>query len=262
MQASRFSSGPTAVDDLLRRAAESGDEREAARLRHEAVVRSMPLARSVARRYQHRGEASEDLEQVAYLGLVKAVSRYEVGKGATFDAYAVPCIVGEVRRWFRDRGWDVRPPRALQELRSAVLLAVEDLTHELGRAPRRHEVAERLQVSPAQLGQALVAMQAYSAVSLDAPTGEQDGPELYERLAQDDSGVAELLDHHSVEPLLARLPARDRHILSLRFYRDWTQEQIAQDLGVTQMQVSRLLTRVLRQLRMELQDGAGRAAAS
>lgn len=253
--------GTATVDELLSRVAGAADEQAAAALRHEAVVRSMPLARSVARRYHHRGEASEDLEQVAYLGLVKAVARYEVGRGATFEAYAVPCIVGEVRRWFRDRGWDVRPPRALQELRSAVLLAVEDLTHELGHAPGRGEVAERLGVSQAQLGEALVAMQAYSAVSLDAPTGEHDGPQLADRLADTDSSVAAFLDHESVRPLLAQLTERDRHILSLRFYRDWTQEQIARDLGVTQMQVSRLLTRVLGQLRGQLQD-ADRAEAS
>lgn len=245
------------ADTLLEEAARTTDPELVAQLRREAVVATMPLARSIASRYLHRGESAEDLLQVAYLALVKAADRYEVGRAPCFDAYASPCIAGELRRWFRDRGWDVRPPRALQELRAAVVGAAEHLTQERGSSPTPDEVAAHLGLPAARIREAYVAMQSYSAVSLDAPTGGDDsGPGLADRLEAHDGDPEAVVDRESLEPLLARLPERDCHILSLRFYRGWTQEQIAQDVGVTQMQVSRVLKRVLATLRDQLETSS------
>ena len=252
--AERTSTGVEAstADVLLARAAGTADPDEAAALRGEAVLVSMPLARAVARRYLNRGESAEDLIQVAYLALVKAARRYEVGRAPCFDAYATPCVEGELRRWFRDRGWDVRPPRALQELRAEVLTAVEHLTQTRGRTPTLDDVAEHLGLTVSRVREVYLAMQGYSAVSLDAPSSVDGAAELTERLGLVDDSTEDVVQRMSLAPLLARLPERDRHIISLRFYRGWTQEQIAQDVGVTQMQVSRVLKRILDDLRQQL----------
>lgn len=245
----------SAVDELLRRAAAADDPEEAERLREQATTAAMPLARSIAVRYRNRGEPLEDLVQVAYLGLVKAVARFDADRGSDFMAFATPSITGEVRRWFRDRGWDVRPPRRLQDLRATMLPAIQEMTQELGRTPSSTELAERLSVPVEEVLETMVAVSGYNADSLDAPTDRAEGPSLAETLGADDHDLDDIEYRLSLEPLLARLPARDRHILSLRFYRGWTQSEIAEDIGVTQMQVSRLLTRALGRLREELLEG-------
>jgi RNA polymerase sigma-B factor len=240
------------VDELLHAAARCSCPEEQQRLRSEAVTAAMPLARSIALRYRGRGESMDDLVQVAYLGLVKAVSRFDPERGSDFIAFATPSITGEVRRWFRDRGWDVRPPRRLQDLRATMLPAVQELAQELGRTPRSVEVAEKLGVSTDEVLETMQAVTGYTADSLDAPVDREEGPTLAETLGGNDAELDDIEDRLSLGPLLAQLPPRDRHILSLRFYRGWTQSEIAEDIGVTQMQVSRLLTKALGRLREQL----------
>ena len=228
------------------------------------VREHMPLARSVARRYRDRGESLDDLVQVAYLGLVKAARNYREGEGANFAAYAVPTMTGELRRYFRDRGWDVRPPRRLQEIRARARAAEETLVQELRRQPRSCELAEHLGIDVHELEQARLAAEGYDALSLDAPPpGTSDGDwagadsvaDLY--TAAHESGEEPtdvVVDESAIDPLLAGLDERDQLILALRFYGGQTQQQIAQTIGVTQMQVSRLLSQVLDRLRTAALD--------
>lgn len=236
------------TDELIERAAVAA-EPERHRLLDEVVLLNLPVARSIASRYRDRGEPLEDLVQVASLALVKAARGYEPGKGRGFLPYAVPTITGELRRHFRDRGWDVRPPRRVQELRLAVGNAAQELSQEIGRSPTVSELSERLGVDPEEVIETLAASQGYSATSLDAPVDGEEGVSLGDTLGCEDDDLDRVVDCLAVEPLLASLPPRDRHILSLRFYRGWTQSQIAEDIGVTQMQVSRLLSRALARLR-------------
>lgn len=236
------------TDELVERAA-AAPEPERRRLLDEVVLLNLPVARSIASRYRDRGEPLEDLVQVASLALVKAARGYEPGRGRGFLPYAVPTITGELRRHFRDRGWDVRPPRRVQELRLAVGNAVQELSQEIGRSPTVAELSERLDVDQEDVIETLAASQGYSATSLDAPVDGEEGVSLGDTLGCEDDDLDRVVDCLAVEPLLASLPPRDRHILCLRFYRGWTQSQIAEDIGVTQMQVSRLLSRALARLR-------------
>ncbi|GAB2689775.1 SigB/SigF/SigG family RNA polymerase sigma factor [Thalassiella azotivora] len=242
-------------DRLLREAARCGDPGRARRLREEAVRAAMPVARSIAVRYRDRGESLDDLVQVAYLGLVKAVDGFDAEHPSDFLGYATPSISGEVRRWFRDRGWDVRPPRRVQELRSTVGQVVQELTQTLGRAPTVREIAERAASTPEQVTEALVAASAYSSDSLDAPVGRRDDVSLGDTLPEPDDDLDGVEDRVALAPLLAALPPRDRHVLALRFYRGLTQSEIAEDIGVTQMQVSRIISKSLTVLRRQLLAG-------
>lgn len=217
------------------------------------MVAQLGLARSVARRYRDRGEPIEDLVQVANLALVMAVRRYRPGRGVSFVAFAVPTITGELRRYFRDRGWDIRPPRRIQELRSQVQAAMHDLAQELGRTPSTPELAERLNVDQGTIRETLAATQAYRSLSLDAPSADGSGrATLGDVVGAPDEVLEQVVEREAVRPLLARLGERDRHILALRFYRGCTQQEIADDIGVTQMQVSRLLSQTLRRLRSQV----------
>jgi RNA polymerase sigma-B factor len=209
------------------------------------VLAHLPLARSVAAHYRNRGEPYEDLLQVAYLGLVKAAQRFDPGTGHRFAAYAAPTITGEVRRYFRDHGWNVRPPRRLQELRARLLTEDAGLPEEL--------LARRLDATVAEVRAARQASNAYSAVSLDAAHGPEDAP-LAEVLADEADDTATVDDLLTLRRVTADLDERDRRILHLRFYREATQSQIAAELGVSQMQVSRLLSALLRRLRAVLDD--------
>jgi RNA polymerase sigma-B factor len=236
------------VDQLLVSAAGATG---AARLRllNEAVVRFKPVADSLAGRYSGRGIPSEDLAQVAALALVKASRGYRPDRGTRFAAYAIPTINGELRRHFRDHGWDIRPTRRLQELRIQFRAASIELTHEQGRSPSEEEVARYLGADTREVREMLVAGEGYSTVSLDAPLESlENEAALGDHLGVEDGELAEVVDRVSVEPLLAALPDRERDVLALRFYAGWTQQQIAEELGITQMQVSRLLTRTLRRL--------------
>ena len=221
----------------------------------ELVIAHLHVARSIARRYRNRGIPADDLEQVARLGLVKAARNYDPTRQNDFLAYAVPTIRGEVRKHFRDHGWMVRPPRRIQELQGKILAAASDLTHELGRSPRPSEIAARLDRPVADIEEALAADGCFTPSSLDRPVGAgADAPSLGDVLPGD--AVDEDLDAVDARvilgPVVRRLGDRDRKILQLRYVNGWTQEEIAQEIGVTQMHVSRLLTKILAHLRSEL----------
>jgi RNA polymerase sigma-B factor len=232
---------------------------ERTRLLNEAALRFMPIAESLALRYSGRGIPHEDLSQVAALALVKATRGYRPERATRFSAYAVPTITGELRRHFRDHGWDVRPTRRLQELRIRFRNANTELTNRRGRSPSVDDVAQHLGADSREIREMLVAGEGYSTVSLDAPLDSEHDAVLGDTLGAEDSELAELLDRLAVDPLLAALPERERNVLALRFYADWTQQQIAFELGITQMQVSRTLSRTLSQLHRAALDEASSA---
>jgi RNA polymerase sigma-B factor len=220
------------------------------RLREQLVEMHLPLVRFFARRYAGRGEPFDDLLQAGSLGLVKAVDRFDPGRGLEFSTYAAPTILGEIRRHFRDRTWSVHVHRGLQELTAQVTRAATDLTQELGRAPSVPELAERVGQPEERVLEALDCAAAYTADSLEAPAGEERT--LGETLGGEDPALGDVEMHESLGPALAQLPERERRILQLRFYGNLTQSQIAAQLGISQMHVSRLLARTLARLREQL----------
>jgi RNA polymerase sigma-B factor len=239
---------------LFARLAVCTEAEERYRLREQIVVLNLPVATSIALRYRGRGEAVEDLVQVAHLGLLKAVDGFDASRGSDFLPYAVPTVRGEVQRYFRDRGWDIRPPRRVQELRARIGQATELLAQQLDRSPKPSEIAVHLGVDVHDVIECLASADCYHVKSLDAPTDAEDGAsEMAHLVGSLDPELARVEDVLSVRPLLAALPPRDRRILTLRFYRGWTQSQIAEDIGVTQMQVSRLITQILARLRTQLE---------
>jgi len=242
---------------LLRRFNERRDPRD----REELVRLFQPLARRQAMRYSSSQAAREDLEQVAYLGLLKAIDGYDPSRGTAFSSYAVPTIVGELRRYFRDTGWCVHMPRGVQELTIAVRSATERLTAELRRAPTIPEIADRVGVPADSVFDALDADGAYSATSLDAPTGDDDGAAtLAERHGSLDGGYELAEEREAVSAAAQALTDREREVIGLRFEHELTQTQIAERLGVSQMQVSRVLRRALTRLSTVAahQSGEGR----
>lgn len=227
------------------------DDEERRRIREKAVEMHLPLAEHLARRFSHRGEPHDDLVQVATIGLIKAVDRFEVERGLEFSTYATPTIVGEIKRHFRDKTWAVRVPRRLQELRLAVTRATGDLSQDLGRSPTVAELAAHIGVGEDDVIEAIEAGGAYSTVPLDAGDDDNDSPglSLGETLGAEDSSFETVENLESLKPLLAQLPVRERRILMLRFFESKTQSEIAAELGISQMHVSRLLARTLEQLR-------------
>lgn len=224
-------------------------------LRGHAVECHLPLAEHLAKRFQNRGEPLDDLVQVATIGLLKAIDRFDPERGVEFSTYATPTIVGEIKRHFRDKGWSVRVPRRLQEIRLALTSATGELTQQLGRSPTVAELAAQLDVSEELVLEGLDSANAYSTVSLDAPGGSAyEGPALAESLGADDGALASVEYRESLKPLLAQLDPRDRRILLLRFFGQMTQSQIAAEIGMSQMHVSRLLSRALARLRAGLDD--------
>jgi RNA polymerase sigma-B factor len=230
-----------------------GERRE--RLEKEVAILNMDMARSVASRYWGRGEPSEDLAQVAYVGLMKAIHGYDPHRGDDFRSYAIPTIAGEVKRHFRDKSWTVKAPRWIQELQADISAVSDGLTQELQRTPLPAETAQRLGVAEEKVNEALSADGCFTPTSIDGrgPTG--DGYALADRLGADDRDLDRAEIRVALAPLIRQLPERDRRILDLRFFRGWTQSQIASNLGVTQMQVSRLLSRILKNLRVQLTAG-------
>ncbi|NAZ77738.1 sigma-70 family RNA polymerase sigma factor [Kineococcus sp. T13] len=217
------------------------------------VLDHLDLAQSLAARYRNRGESFDDLVQVAYLGLVKAAHRYRPDAGSSFAAYAAPTITGEIRRHFRDHGWDVRPPRRLQELRARLRTVQADLEQRGGCTDEA--LAAELGATVAEVREARQASNAYSAVSLDARYGgDGDDTTLADTLVAEGDGAAAVDDLVALADATSDLGGRERRILALRFYADATQSQIAADLGISQMQVSRLLSALLRRLRERLTD--------
>jgi len=226
------------------------DDPERLRLRAEVVEDHMPYARHLAHRYVRGGGSEEDFEQVAYLGLLKAVDNFDPEYGTGFLGYATPMIVGEIKRYFRDTTWSVHVPRRMQELSGALRRAVEAMEAELGREPTVLELAERLDASEEEIVQAIDASEAYTAASLDHPVGEEaDGALLGELLGDQDPAFDLMIDRQVLKGLVAGLGERDKRILLMRYFRGMTQSEIGAELGVSQMQVSRLLTRILGELR-------------
>ena len=237
---------------LLRQISGITDEIEVKRLRDEVVVLNMGVARAIASRYRDRGIGTDDLVQAAYVGLVKAVQGFDPAFERDFLSYAVPTVTGEVKRYFRDFGWTVRPPRRVQELQAQISRASSELSQILHRSPRTSEVAEHLSVDVESVVEALAADGCFAPASLDVPVGEDGSTSLGELLGGDDADLGRAEARIMLAPAVRRLAVRDRRILELRFFHGWTQEQIAGDIGVTQMQVSRLLARILADLRCEL----------
>jgi RNA polymerase sigma-B factor len=243
--------------ELLRRAAEQ-DRPEARReLLEQVVLLNMGVARSVARRYRSKGIASEDLDQVAYVALVRAADKFDVSLDKDFLTYAVPSIRGEIKKHFRDHGWVVRPPRRTQELQPQVVAAGQELTHLLGRSPRPTEIASHLGVDVEEVIEALAMDGCFRPTSLDVPVGDGGSSVLGDLLEGEETGVQASEARMLLAPVLRQLGERDRRILYLRFFEGLTQREIGRELGVTQMQVSRLLTRICETLREQLADSPG-----
>jgi RNA polymerase sigma-B factor len=223
------------------------------RLRDELVEEHAPLAHFLASRFANRGESRDDLVQVALVGLFKAVERFDPGRGLQFSTFATPTILGELKRHFRDRGWAVRVPRRVQELHLQLGRIVSTLGQEEGRSPTPAEVAERAGVSEEAVLEAMEAGSLYRLVSLDASVAPDDdeGNELASCLGDHDPEFERIEHRSEIAELLDVLPARERRIVELRFFESMTQSEIAERVGVSQMHVSRLLTRSLERLRAE-----------
>ncbi|MET8119414.1 RNA polymerase sigma factor SigF [Micromonospora sp. NPDC005189] len=242
-------------DDLLAAlaATQSEDPRRPA-LRDRAIEAWLPLARHLARRYAGRGASDDDLTQTASVGLIKAVDNFDPSRGVDFTGYAIPTIIGEIKRYFRDRTWSVRVPRRLQELRLSISAANSALTQTLGRSPTVADVASYLDLSEETVLEGLEGARAYRATSLSTPTGADGNRELGDTLGGDDHEFDLVEIRVALGPALATLPEREREILSLRFHGNLTQTQIAERIGVSQMHVSRLITRSLATLRRHLSE--------
>jgi RNA polymerase sigma-B factor len=226
------------------------DDPERARIRATLVELHLPLVEYLARRFRNRGEWLDDLTQVATIGLIKSIDRFDLERGVEFSTYATPTIVGEIKRHFRDKGWAVRVPRRLQELKLSLTKAIGELAQREGRAPTVSELAAHLQMSEEEVLEGLESANAYSTVSLDAPdSGDEDAPAVADSLGMIDDALEGVEYRESLKPLLERLPPREKKILLLRFFGNMTQSQIAAELGISQMHVSRLLARTLAQLR-------------
>jgi RNA polymerase sigma-B factor len=219
-------------------------------IREELAKLHLPLVEYLAKRFKDRGEPLDDLVQVGSVGLLKAIDRFDLDRGVEFSTYATPTIVGELKRYFRDKGWAVRVPRRLQELSLRLNKVISQLTQDLGRSPTISEIAKRAEVTEEEVLEALESGQAYSTTSLDAPSGdEEDAPMRLDRLGEEDFRLDNLEYFASLAPLITELPEREQTILYLRFFKGMTQSKIADHVGISQMHVSRLLTRILQFLR-------------
>jgi RNA polymerase sigma-B factor len=219
------------------------------------VERCLPLADHIARRFEGRGEQRDDLVQVARVGLVNAVTRFDVETGSDFVSFAVPTIMGEVRRHFRDNSWSVKVPRRLKELHLRLGAATADLSQRLGRAPTASELARDLELSREEVVEGLVAGSSYNTLSIDSggSSDEDDVRSIADTLGDSDTGLDRIEDREALRPLLNALPERERTVLVLRFFESMTQTQIAERVGISQMHVSRLLAKSLAKLRDQLQ---------
>ena len=226
-------------------------------LREELAKLHLPLVEYLAKRFKDRGEPLDDLVQVGSVGLLKAIDRFDLERGVEFSTYATPTIVGELKRYFRDKGWAVRVPRRLQELSLRLNKVVAQLTQDLGRSPTVPEIAKFAGLSEDEVLEALESGQAYSTTSLDAPSGEDDdAPLRLDRIGEEDLRIDNLEYFASLAPLIEKLPEREKTILYLRFFKGMTQSTIAERVGISQMHVSRLLTRILEFLREGMEGDA------
>lgn len=254
----RHEDAPDTAADFERLAAlPEGEERET--LAEEVVEAWLPMARRLARRYRNRGENQEDLEQVAALGLVKAVDRYDPSRGTPFEPYAIPTIVGEIRRHFRDHTWDLHVPRRVQELRNKVRATIQEMATEQGadRSPTVAQVADAADLSEEDVLTGMEAIDSFRSLSLDAElAGADDGFSLADTLGQRESRYDTVIAREAAKPSLHRLPEREQRILHMRFFRDMTQSHIAEEMGISQMHVSRLITHSCNQVREQVENPA------
>ncbi|MBM9461243.1 RNA polymerase sigma factor SigF [Nocardioides sp. zg-536] len=242
---------------VLRDESASQAERDVAR--DDLVHLHLPLVEHCARRFRNRGEPYEDLVQVGTIGLIKSVDRFDTDRGVEFSTYATPTIIGEIKRYFRDKGWAIRVPRRLQELRMQITASTAELTQSLGRSPTPRELAEAIGCSVEDVVEGLESSNAYATLSLDATDDDSDrggGQSMLDAIGIDDEALEHVEIRESVKPLLENLPPREKRILLLRFFKNMTQSQIAEEIGVSQMHVSRLLSRTLEQLRQSLEAEA------
>jgi RNA polymerase sigma-B factor len=238
------------VNALLHSYHRSGDQDA----RERVLVELMPLVRALASRYSGRGEPLEDLVQVGSVGLIKAVDRFDVDRGVEFSSYAVPTIVGEIRRHFRDKAWAMHVPRRLKELSVRLSRVLDELTTELGRSPTVAELAEATGVEEEEVIDALDSTHAYSTRSLQAPFDDDGEDSLFDTLGVEEKGYDEVDDVSLLEAGLGVLDDRERRIVELRFFDEKTQSQIAAELGISQMHVSRLLRRALGTMRGRIEE--------
>ena len=245
----------TRTADCLAEASDAGPPRRDS-LVEEVVLLNMPVARSVAGRYRNRGLSQDDLDQVAYLALTRAAQNFDPGLASDFLSYAVPCIRGELKKHFRDSGWSVRPPRRVQELQARISGVRSDMAQELGRSPRRGEIADELEIEVEEVDEAMSADGCFHPTSLDRPVVEDATTTVGDRVEDASHDLASAEARVTLGPLVRRLGERDRRIVELRFFHQATQQEIAADIGVTQMHVSRLISRILGTLRDELTDDA------
>ncbi|MDN4174279.1 RNA polymerase sigma factor SigF [Nocardioides sp. SOB77] len=225
------------------------------RAREDLVHLHLPLVEHCARRFRNRGEPFEDLVQVGTIGLIKSVDRFDTDRGVEFSTYATPTIIGEIKRYFRDKGWAIRVPRRLQELRMQIGSATAELTQSLGRSPTPRELAEAIGCTVEEIVEGIESSNAYSTLSLDASDDSEDGAaSMLDAIGVDDANLEHVEIRESIKPLLDRLDPREKKILLLRFFKNMTQSQIAEEIGVSQMHVSRLLNRTLVQLRTSLEQ--------
>jgi RNA polymerase sigma-B factor len=232
------------------------DSMEFQRHRDKIVERCLPLADHIARRFEGRGEPRDDLVQVARVGLVNAVVRFDVDAGSDFVSFAVPTIMGEVRRHFRDNSWSVKVPRRLKELHLRLGAATADLSQRLGRAPTASELASELGMDRDEVVEGLVAGSSYNTLSIDSAGGggdDDDARVIADTLGDVDADLDRIEDREALRPLLDGLPERERTVLVLRFFESMTQTQIAERVGISQMHVSRLLAKSLARLRDQLE---------
>jgi RNA polymerase sigma-B factor len=244
----------TPTDDklLLRRYHENGD----LQAREQLIERYMSLVRSLARRYAYRGEQLDDLVQIGAIGLIKAIDRFDLERGVELTTYATPNIIGEIKRHFRDKGWSVRVPRGLQELNVQISKLMEQLTVQFGRSPTIPELAEAAGVQEEAVLEALESGRAYSSVSLSSGGGSDEDGELdpLESLGTEEHEYEVSEDRAVLAPGFKVLDERERRILHLRFFRGLTQSQIAEQVGISQMHVSRLIRRSLEKIREEIAE--------
>ncbi len=241
--------------ELLETASQT-DADQAHDLRQQAVLLNISVAEEIAARYNGRGVALDDLRQVAYEGLILAVRRFDVNREGDLLSFAIPTIRGEIRRYFRDHGWTIRPPRRIQELQSRIQLTYGELVQELGREPTTRELSDELGVSEAELGETYCAYGCYSLLSLDRPATDDSATTVGDLVEGEDSGHTDSENRLLLIPAVQRLSERDRRILHLRYYEELTQKEIGAMVGITQMQVSRVLRRILATLRDELSSAA------
>ncbi len=224
-------------------------------VRNTLIEMNMSLVRYAAGRFRNRGDEMEDIVQVGMIGLIKAIDRFDLTRGVEFSAFAVPYIVGEIKRFFRDTTWAVHVPRRLQEARVTLARATDELTTRLGRSPTVREVAELTSMTEEEVIEARVASNGYNSVSLDAPVGTEGNDDdfaLADYIGVEDTTMELVEDFHSLAPLMSTLDDRARRILHLRFVEEKTQAEIGKEIGISQMHVSRLLSRTLTHLRSGL----------